>query len=142
MTITIPKPMIIIELNKDSHIGLHILKRRLELSMNQKNVATLLGIKPASITHWETGKVIPRDIYSAKIIQFLGYNPYSFKTGFLGQRIRAYRLLHGYTLKEFAKLLSVTECTVVSWQADYKPNAGNLEKLNRIGCILKQLENL
>jgi transcriptional regulator with XRE-family HTH domain len=99
--------------------------------MNQKNVATLLGIKPTSITHWETGKVIPRKIYASKIIKFLGYDPFSFKTESLGQRIRAFRLLHGYTLKQFATLLGVTECSVVSWQAEQiKPNNQHMDKLN------------
>jgi transcriptional regulator with XRE-family HTH domain len=133
MTITVQKPMRTIELTKDSHIGLHILKRRLELSMNQKNVATLLGIKPTSITHWETGKVIPREIYSAKIIQFLGYDPYSFKTETLGQKIRAYRLFQGYMLKQLGDLLGVTECTIVSWQAgNTQPNEENFKKLSRL----------
>jgi len=101
--------------------------------MNQKNVAMLLGIKPTSITHWETGKVIPREIYSTKIIQFLGYNPYSFKTETLGQRIRTYRLLHGYTLKQFGALIGVTECTIVDWQAgNIQPSKEHMKKLNKL----------
>jgi transcriptional regulator with XRE-family HTH domain len=133
MTITVPKPLKIIVLTEISHIGLHIRKRRLELKLTLEEAAAKLGIGVVSLCKWEKGKVIPREVYTGSIIQFLGYSPYSLKTETFGQRIKAYRLLHGYNLGQFRALFGVSECTLISWEADEtKPRPENLGKLNAL----------
>lgn len=133
MEINIRNPFRTIVLEEDSHIGLHILKKRLEGGNTQKNVATLLGVKKETLWHWENEKKVPRLINSTHIIKFLGYNPYVFKTGTIGEQVRTYRLLHGYTLQKFADLMGVHECTIVDWQAgNTLPNKEHIEKLNNL----------
>lgn len=133
MEINIRNPFRTIVLEENSHIGLHILKKRLELGNTQKNVATLLGVKKETLWHWENEKKVPRQIYSAKIIKFLGYNPYVFKTGTIGEQVRTYRLLHCYTLQKFADLMGVHECTIVDWQAGrVHPSKEHMKKLKKL----------
>lgn len=126
-------PQEIIELDENTPIGLHIRKRRLERNLTLDDASNELQVCVGSLCNWESGRKKPRDLNAGNIIRFLGYDPYNFKVETLGQRIRAYRFKHGYTLKQLGDLLGVTECTMVSWEADeYVPKSENMEKLNTL----------
>ena len=57
-----------------------------------------------------------------------GYDELPERT--LGEKIIKCRLMHGYTQKEFANVLSVQESTLIDWEKDKnKPNVSNLKKL-------------
>lgn len=130
MTAVARIPQEIIELGENTPIGLHIRKRRLERNLTLDDASNELQICVAALCGWESGRKKPRDLNAGNIIRFLGYDPYNFKIETLGQRIRAYRFKHGYTLKQLGDVLSVTECTMVSWEADEGiPWHGHMKKL-------------
>lgn len=137
MAITVKKPQFLVKIDENSHVGLHIRKRRLELKLLQKDVATYIGVTEEAVTYWETGFAIPQIQYAPKVIAFLGYNPYHFETGTLGGQIWYYRLLHGLSHKKLGKLLGVDAATISTWEANkFKPNKENLETIN---VLLKEI---
>lgn len=56
-------------------IGDHIRKRRLDLKLTQKQVAGILGVNEMTIVNWELGHTEPLKKHTARIIDFLRYNP-------------------------------------------------------------------
>ncbi|WP_194214577.1 helix-turn-helix domain-containing protein [Kordiimonas pumila] len=55
-------------------IGEHILKRRMELELRQKDVEKLVNISARTIMNWEKGYSKPSAKHYPAIIDFLGYN--------------------------------------------------------------------
>lgn len=96
-------------------LGDHMSKRRLELGLQQKEVAALLGVCEDSITGWENGRSEPHVHYYPKIIAFLGYYPFSDEPGIPG-RIKKHRFTHGLTQKQFGKKVGVDGSTVSDWE--------------------------
>ncbi|WP_457129299.1 helix-turn-helix domain-containing protein [Mucilaginibacter sp. HD30] len=57
-------------------LGEHILRRRLQLRLLQKDVAEIVGVTEECVTGWENGRSSPQiHIYPA-ISVFLGYYPF------------------------------------------------------------------
>ena len=61
-------------------VGEHIKKRRLELSLEQEQVATEVGVTWLSVSNWERGVYRPTKKAMIPIIAFLGYDPRDEKT--------------------------------------------------------------
>jgi DNA-binding XRE family transcriptional regulator len=61
-------------------IGEHIKKRRLELGLEQEQVAAEVGVTWLSVNNWERGIYRPTKKAMIPIIAFLGYDPRSEKT--------------------------------------------------------------
>jgi transcriptional regulator with XRE-family HTH domain len=61
-------------------IGDHIKKRRLELGLEQDQVADKIGVTWNSVSNWERGIYRPSKRVLQSIIAFLGYDPRSEKT--------------------------------------------------------------
>lgn len=57
------------------NIGEHIKKRRLELGMNQEQVAEKTGVTWISVSNWERGIYRPTKKAMVPVIAFLGYDP-------------------------------------------------------------------
>ncbi len=55
-------------------LGDHLRRRRMELGLFQKDVATRLGVTASTIWNWEHGWTI-RKRFIPRIVAFLGYNP-------------------------------------------------------------------
>lgn len=92
MTLTVKKPQFLVKIDENSHVGLHIRKRRLELKLLQKDVATYIGVTEEAVMYWETGFAEPQIQYAPKVIEFLGYIPYRHETETLGGRLKLHRL--------------------------------------------------
>ena len=56
-------------------LGEHIRRRRLMLSLEQKEVAAILGVDPMTVHNWETGHRKPEISFIPALVQFLGYDP-------------------------------------------------------------------
>ena len=56
-------------------LGEHLKKRRLDLGLLQREVATWLGVNGWTVGNWENGKTQPARRFTPKIVQFLGYDP-------------------------------------------------------------------
>ena len=68
------------------HIGHHILRRRLDLGLQQKQAARQIGVHPGSLENWEHGRARPVDRVMPAVIRFLGYNPLP-SPGTTGKRV-------------------------------------------------------
>lgn len=114
-------------------IGQQLLKRRLDLRLLQKDEAKQLGVTTDCIHLWEKGNSTPQIQHAPKIIEFLGFNPYSVKSKSLGGQIKNYRLSHGLSHKKLGKILGVDASTVGSWENGKfllgQPTLNQLEEL-------------
>ena len=71
-----------------------------------------------TITNWENNHAKPMVYQAPAVIEFLGYNPYSFGISRLGDKVKSYRYLHGLSHKKLGKLIGVDASTVRSWECE------------------------
>ena len=111
-------------------LGDHLRKRRLDLKLQQKDVARIIGVDETTIYYWENNRVEPSILYIPEIIKFLGYIPFKTKTDSLREQIILYRRLHGLTQKKLAQLLGVDFTTIGHWErGEHWPQKQLLDKL-------------
>ena len=114
-------------------IGEHIKKRRLELNLKQSDLAKILEVCEDTITGWERNKSKPMVGHFPKVIAFLGYNPFPVETETLGGRMKKYRIEHGLSQEDLAKVVGVNESTVFNWERDlHVPFPKKLKLLDEI----------
>lgn len=92
--------------NEVKTIGDAIRKRRLDLALGQRDVAEIFGCTQSSVVNWEKGHTTPRINHLARIIKFLGYNPFSKGTT-VAERIVNHRRALGVSQEEFAHQIGV-----------------------------------
>jgi DNA-binding XRE family transcriptional regulator len=68
-------------------LGEHLKKRRLDLKLRQKDVASLLGAHFKSYDNWEQDKHEPEVRFWPGVIRFIGFDPRPEARTF-GERIR------------------------------------------------------
>jgi transcriptional regulator with XRE-family HTH domain len=93
------------------HIGHELLKRRLDLGLQQRDAARSLGVHPGCLENWEYGRKKPADRFYPAIIRFLGFNPLTEAVS-LGGSIRRERISRGWSRARLASIASVDEATV------------------------------
>lgn len=101
----------------------HLLRRRKELGLFQREVAQRLGIRHDSYLAWEKHDQEPEVWRWRRIVNFLGYDPHPAPAS-LSERIAAYRRRNGLTHRELGKRVGVHECTVQSWERGRHPPRG------------------
>ena len=106
-----------------STLGEHLLKRRMELALRQRDVASRLGASLHAVLDWEKDRKQPELRYWRRIIAFLGYDPCP-EPGTLGDRLRArYRQL-GIPRKEAARRLRIDVGTLRRYERGiWKPTS-------------------
>ncbi len=97
-------------------LGDHLRKKRLDLKLEQKDVAKLLKITPDSIYLWENNRVEPKVDSYPTIVNFLGYCPFEPLTDF-GQKLKRHRIYSGLSLGQFAKILVIDPGTLRNLEA-------------------------
>ncbi len=65
---------------KPKTIGEHLKKRRLDLGLDQQQVADRMGVIWNSVSNWERGIYRPSKRAMPNLIAFLGYDPRREKT--------------------------------------------------------------
>ena len=95
----------------------HLLKKRCELELFQKDVGQRIGVSPRTIMNWEKGRTVPDIQYYPAIFSFLGYYPFPEPKA-LGERIVAWRRRHGVTRKALAKQLGIDEAALAKREMD------------------------
>jgi DNA-binding transcriptional regulator YiaG len=121
------------DIGNPQHIGEHIRKRRLGLSLKQSGLANLLCVCKDTIAGWENGRSFPQIRHYPKLIQFFGYNPFPVNESTISGRIRKFRIVEGLSQSEIAAQLGVDETTVRSWEKDrHIPSPNKMESLNRL----------
>jgi len=98
-------------------IGDHIRKRRMDLGLQQREVAADIGVSTDTVCSWETQGRVPEIRTMPRIVRFLGYVPMS-RPRKTGDRLLAFRLIHGYTQHEAACVLGVNPSTWSAWEND------------------------
>lgn len=93
------------------HLGHHLLKRRLDLGLQQKQAAEILETGAWNLRNWESGRHGIHISYYPRIIQFLGYNPIP-PAATRGQAVRRERLSRGWSRRQVGRQAGVDEATV------------------------------
>jgi len=96
-------------------IGEHLKKRRIELGMEQREVAALLGLHRTSVQLWERNVGEPGVKCFPAIIRFLGYVPFECKATPGGQ-FHFLRNCCGKTQEELANLAGCDSSSVARWE--------------------------
>ena len=125
LTLTAQKPSNIPQILKTW--GDHILKRRLELKLFQREVAQLLGVNETSVYDWEKHRTDPMVHLIPRITEFLGYIPPMFSGQTTGQKIVTYRHVRGMSQRALALTLKVDPGTLGRWERDESSPTGELK---------------
>ena len=111
-------------------VGDAIRKRRLDLGLQQAEVAKVIGCDPMTVVNWEKGHTTPRIHLMAKVVRFLGYDPLPKGTT-LGEKIAHFRRSQGITQTAFAEKLGVDPGTLSRWETgEREPRGAYFEALN------------
>ena len=125
ITVTAPKPAKTPQILKTW--GDHLLKRRLELKLFQREVAQLLGVNETSVYDWERYRTDPMVHLIPRITQFLGYTPPLFNGKTTGEKIIDYRRVRGMSQRKLAITLKVDPGTLGRWERDESLPTGKLK---------------
>jgi DNA-binding XRE family transcriptional regulator len=133
-------------------IGEHLKKRRFDLGMRQSEAAQRLGVSERTLSQWEVDKVYPTWPFQPRLIQYLGYDPFtdpalgrpgatnphalpscdSEPTAGIGQQMRSRRMELKKTRKQCAKELGVSVKTLRGWETGQRqptsPLAGQIAR--------------
>jgi transcriptional regulator with XRE-family HTH domain len=90
--------------------------RRLDLKLTKRQLSLRFNVDDVTIYLWEKNRVKPSLAQFPKIIEFLGRNPFEKKTEILGEKILAFRQVHGLTQKKLAEQLRVDQTTLAGWE--------------------------
>ena len=116
-------------------IGEHILKRRCEQELFQKDVGRQIGVSAWTIMNWEKSKAEPGIQYYPAIFAFLGYDPFP-EPKTLGEKIITWRRQNGITRKNLARQLGIDEMALAKRELDIASTAE--KKAVRLTNILEQ----
>ncbi len=90
-------------------LGDHLRKARLDRGLFQPQVAFALKVTTDTVTYWETNRCEPTAKFAKKIIEFLGYVPFSLEGSSIGKQLYYARLITGKTQAEVAKEINLDE---------------------------------
>jgi transcriptional regulator with XRE-family HTH domain len=92
--------------------GEYIKKRRLELGLLQRQVASQLRVRIDTLRNWEQNQTKPTLRYLPKVIAFLGYDPFPNDPTTISQKLLKYRKLHGLSQEELARQIGIDPTTL------------------------------
>ena len=117
-----------------NHLGDHLRRRRLDLGLQVKQAAKLLGAHAQSFANWEAGRMTPAILYIPRLIHFVGYDPRPVPTS-LAERLKAHRIGLGLSQRAMANRLSVDPGTLAKWETGRREPAGAYWE--RVELVLK-----
>ena len=128
----VSKPLGIKYVEEPITLGHRIRNRRLELGLLQKDVAVFIGVTEDCVTLWENERSIPQVHHYPKIIDFLGYYPFSEDLNTLGNEIKRYRFIHGLSQNQLGRKIKVDGSTVCNWETgETMPRNQYLDRLQK-----------
>ena len=95
--------------------GEHLRRQRILRGLLQRDLAVVHGVTTETIYNWENGRAEPEVRYLPRIIDFLGFCPYTPGRP-LDERLRVAREAQGLSRKRLAKLVCVDEGTLWRWE--------------------------
>ena len=87
----------------------------MDIGLQQKELADILGVSPWTLRLWEAGRTKPEVRYWPAIIEFLGYDPVEEPETFAELLLAARRRL-GYSHRKLAAVLGLDPGTVSKWE--------------------------
>lgn len=110
-------------------LGDFLRKRRIDLSLTQKEVARIIGTSITNIRNWELNWRVVSTRYRPAVDDFVGFcylgNPPAWTFP-----LKAAREHYGYSLRKLASLVGVDWCTIAAWERDtHRPTSRKLRKL-------------
>jgi transcriptional regulator with XRE-family HTH domain len=95
----------------------------MDLWLEQKEVAEIIGVDKCTIANWEKNRNAPRIRHLPKIVDFLGYQPWDEGCRSLGERIIKEQQVMGLSQKQLAIQIGIDLCTIRSWEkGKHKPS--------------------
>lgn len=90
----------------------------------------MFRVTAETIYNWENNRNEPPVSGSAKIIEFLGYNPFQIHTSTLAGKLKAYRYANGFSQEQAANALALDETTIIRIEGGkFKFSGRTLNKL-------------
>lgn len=120
-------------------IGDHIRKRRMDLGLQQRQVASDIGVSTDTVCLWETQGRTPETRAMPRIVSFLGYMP-MVKPRRRCDELLAFRLIRGYTQQEAARAVGVDPSTWRAWE-NAQALPGSLRTKSAFGKILPVIDS-
>ncbi|MBE9601600.1 transcriptional regulator [Pedobacter sp. MC2016-24] len=103
----------------------------MQLRLLQKEVARICGVTEDCITNWERNRSVPQVQFFPQIIKFLEYLPFDVNFATLGGKIKAYRLMNGFSQKKLGEIVGIDGGTICSWElGENQPHKKMLKKLD------------
>lgn len=102
---------------EDQTIGERLRKKRRELRLRQKDVATVLGVSPWTVLNWENGIAQPKVQHIPAIRRLLGFDPNPQALATIADRLRHWRHERGWSQAQAARETGVDPSTWSSWEA-------------------------
>ncbi len=93
-------------------LGEHILKKRVESGMLQRQVARLIAVSEDTVTYWENGRSAPQVQFYPAIIAFLEYYPFEDETSTVAGKLRRVMNCNGWSHGTCATALGMDGGTV------------------------------
>jgi transcriptional regulator with XRE-family HTH domain len=110
-------------------LGDHLRRRRLELGLYQKDVASQIGVTTSTIWNWENGWLSITLSCMPKVIKFLGYNPIPCPEELM-ERLSWYKLVNGLPLEELGAMMGRDPEQLSDWLSGrHNPCQRNSEKI-------------
>lgn len=119
-------------------LGDHIRTKRLDLDLEQKEVALLFKINHETIKNWENNNTKPGIKYYPAIMNFLGYCPY-VRPETWGEELKLHRIHQGLSHRRLSKIIDVDPCTIGYWEKGGNPTwegKGKREKGSSLSLAL------
>ena len=117
--------------SKIETLGDHLLVRRLDKKLIQKDVAKIIGVNENTILDWEKKHTDPEVKYYPKIMDFMGCCPIHYAKSF-GDLLLLYRTHKGLSHRQLAKKLKVDPGTISRWESGvrnpYKKHQNRINK--------------
>ena len=98
-------------------LGQHLRKRRLELELSQRQLATRLRVSPWTVLNWEKGRTEPPFEAVPGILRWLGYDPCPAPQT-IAERLLAKRRAMGWSIRQAARQFGVDLGTWGDWEHD------------------------
>ena len=114
-------------------LGERLRKRRMDLGLSQRKLASRLGVSKTSIEHWERNEVKPARWMVPRLREFLGLQPSGPPPTSFAERLTAYRRGLGLSQEALARSLGVHKTTVVRWEVGRRhPSKARLQKIETL----------
>ena len=104
-------------------LGDHLQKRRLDLGLQWKQVASLIGTGATNVANWSKGRTGPGTRHWPKVLSFLGYDPRP-RHETVGAALKHHRETHGWTQADVAGRLGVSVSVLWRWESGQRHPVG------------------